>query len=159
MKHLALTAAFFANCMPSMANTLVGFGDMEDIIALLGVILSLGMPIIIVLIVLWFNYKKKKMKYEVISQALASGKELPAEFYTEKDKSILTKEVLSKGIKNSCLGIGLTIMLWFMSGDMKVPSVGILIFFIGLGQIITAYATREKKKNINTPTDNHSFIE
>ena len=90
---------------------------------------------------------------KAIAPALAAGKDLPKEFFVEPSKNSDPTAVLSKGIKNACLGIGLAIMIWFMTEEMGIASIGILIFFIGIGQVITAYATREKEESKNEPSN------
>ena len=64
--------------------------------------------------------------------------------------------------KNAFLGIGMAIMLWCFTEDQGVTSVGILILCIGLGQIVIAIATRDKKEVNNlesTNTNNYTDIE
>ena len=153
MKQLVLSAALLACSLPTMANSFLGNVDIEDLMGLIGVLLLFSSPIVIVAIILGYRHKEKKAKYQIISEALAAGKELPKEFFVEASKSTDTKVVLSKGIKNACLGIGLAIMLWFITEEMGIASIGILIFFIGIGQVITAYATREKEENKNEPSN------
>ena len=149
MKKTALFVALLACSLPSMAQHTLNFNGMDEIIPLLGIVMVFGMPVVIMFFILWFNYKNKKAKYQVISEALASGKELPAEFYTEKNPSNGHKEVLTKGIKNVFLGIGLGVFLWVLTEEGGIASIGFLIFCIGMGQIVIAYATRSKS------TDNH----
>ena len=153
MKQLALSAALLACSLPTMANSFLGNVDIEDLIGLIAVLLLFSTPIIIVAITFWFNHRNKKAKYQVISEALAAGKDLPKEFFVEPSKNSDPTAVLSKGIKNACLGIGLAIMIWFMTEEMGIASIGILIFFIGIGQVITAYATREKEEGKNEPSN------
>ena len=154
MKQLALSAALLAGSLPSMANSFCDIDmDVDDLAGFIIVLLLFSSPIIITALILGFRHKNKKAKYKIISEALAAGKDLPKEFFVDPSKSTDTKVVLSKGIKNACLGIGLTIMLWCINEDRGIASIGILIFFIGIGQVITAYATREKEENKNEPTN------
>ena len=149
MKKTALFVALLACSLPSMAHPPFNFNGMDEFIPALSIIMVFGMPVVIMFFILWFNYKNKKAKYQIISEALASGKELPAEFYAEKSPSNGHVEVLTKGIKNVFLGIGLGVFLWILTGEGGIASIGFLIFCIGLGQIVIAYATRSK----NTDND------
>ena len=112
--------------------------------------LLFGLPMFIVFMILWFGYKNKKAKYKLASQALASGQAIPRELFQDQSKSEQNKDILSKGIKNAFLGIGLAIMLWCFTENTGVASIGILILCIGLGQIVVAFATRDKNTNNST---------
>ncbi len=137
-----------------MANSFADINmDIDDLAGFIVLLLLFSSPIVITALILGFRHKNKKAKYQIISEALAAGKELPKEFFVEASKNTDTKVVLSKGIKNACLGIGLAIMLWFITEEMGIASIGILEFFIGIGQVITAYATREKEENKNEPSN------
>lgn len=149
MKKTALFVALLACSLPSMAHPPLNFNGMDEFLPFLAIVMVFGMPVVIIFFILWFNYKNKKARYQIISEALASGKELPAEFYDEKSPSNGHKEVLTKGIKNVFLGIGLGVFLWVMTEEGGIASIGFLIFCIGMGQIVIAYATRSKS------TDNH----
>ena len=154
MKQLVLSAALLACSLPTMANSFADINmDIDDLAGFIVLLLLFSSPIVITALILGFRHKEKKAKYQIISEALAAGKELPKEFFVEASKNTDTKVVLSKGIKNACLGIGLTIMLWCITEERGIASIGILIFFIGIGQVITAYATREKEENKNEPTN------
>ena len=154
MKQLVLSAALLACSLPTMANSFADINmDIDDLAGFIVLLLLFSSPIVITALILGYRHKEKKAKYQIISEALAAGKELPKEFFVEASKNTDTKVVLSKGIKNACLGIGLAIMLWFITEEMGIVSIGILIFFIGIGQVITAYATREKEENKNEPTN------
>ena len=154
MKQLVLSAALLACSLPTMAKSFADINmDIDDLAGFIVLLLLFSSPIVITALILGFRHKNKKAKYKIISEALTAGKDLPKEFFVDPSKSTDTKVVLSKGIKNACLGIGLTIMLWCITEERGIASIGILIFFIGIGQVITAYATREKEENKNEPTN------
>ena len=154
MKQLVLSAALLACSLPTMAKSFADINmDIDDLAGFIVLLLLFSSPIVITALILWFRHKNKKAKYKIISEALAAGKDLPKEFFEDPSKSTDTKVVLSKGIKNACLGIGLTIMLWCITEERGTASIGILEFFIGIGQVITAYATREKEENKNEPSN------
>lgn len=58
------------------------FGDdaPETIIALTAIILTLGLPAMLIFIIFYFRYKNRKAKYRLAEQALAAGQQLPPEF-------------------------------------------------------------------------------
>ena len=150
MKHVTLTAlAFMASTLPSMAGNIYLGKLEEEHIAALGIIMVFGLPIFIVALVLYFGYKNKQAKYKLASEALAAGKEIPQELFrgnVKKDND----DTLRKGIKNVFLGIGIGVFLWVLTSEEGIAAIGFLIFCIGLGQVVTAYATRPKETNTNT---------
>ena len=150
MKHVTLTAlAFMASTLPGMAGNIYLGNLEEEHIAALGIIMVFGLPIFIVALVLYFGYKNKQAKYKLASEALAAGKEIPQELFrgnVKKDND----DTLRKGIKNVFLGIGLGVFLWVLTSEEGIAAIGFLIFCIGLGQVVTAYATRPKETNTST---------
>ena len=153
MKHVTLTAlAFMSSTLPGMAGSIY-FGKLEEEhIAALSIIMIFGLPIFIVALVLYFGYKNKQAKYKLASEALAAGKEIPQELFrgnVKKDND----DILRKGIKNVFLGIGLGVFLWVLTSEEGIAAIGFLIFCIGLGQVVTAYATRPKETNTGTDID------
>jgi len=150
MKHVTLTAlAFMASTLPGMAGNIYLGKLEEEHIAALGIIMVFGLPIFIVALVLYFGYKNKQAKYKLASEALAAGKEIPQELFrgnVKKDND----DTLRKGIKNVFLGIGIGVFLWVLTSEEGIAAIGFLIFCIGLGQVVTAYATRPKETNTST---------
>ena len=116
-------------------------------IALVAIIMIFGLPIFVLLLALWFRYKNKQAKYRLAAEALAQGREIPKEFYKEESAKGQNSEVLGKGIRNICLGIGLGVFLWMMTDEEGIAAIGFLIFCMGVGQVITAYATRPQNND------------
>lgn len=153
MKHLALTAiALLANTLPGMASH-VSFGELDgSYIAALSIIMIFGLPIFIVAILLYFSYKNKQAKYKLASEALAAGKEVPENLFKNNPQKE-NVDVLQKGIKNVFLGIGLGVFLWVLTEEKGIAAIGFLIFCIGIGQVVIAYATRPKGTDTHSDTD------
>ena len=150
MKHVTLTAlAFIASTLPGMAGNIYLGKLEEEHIAALGIIMVFGLPIFIVALVLYFGYKNKQAKYKLASEALAAGKEIPENLFKANPKKE-NNDTLTKGIKNVFLGIGLGVFLWVLTSEEGIAAIGFLIFCIGLGQVVTAYATRPKETNTST---------
>lgn len=114
----------------------------ETLVALTAIVFSLGMPLLIVIAVLYFRHKNRKAQYRLVEQALAAGQPLPEDFFRRTD----TTDIHAKGIKNICTGAGLCLFLWFLTGKFNVASIGLLIMFTGFGQLIIYY-TRPRKKD------------
>lgn len=153
MKHLALiVSTFMASTLPGMANNInIGGSIDEEHIAALAIIMIFGLPVFIVALLLYFGYKNKQAKYRLASEALAAGKEIPQELFKGNGNAQAKNEdTLKKGIKNVFLGIGIGVFLWVLTYEEGIAAIGFLIFCIGSGQVVTAYATRPKETNTST---------
>lgn len=106
------------------------------------VFLILGFPIIVILIILYFRNKNRKRKYLLLQQALANGQPLPKETF----KEITVPDNRVKGFKNIALGIGLFIFLWAATGEFGLACIGLLIMFIGFGQLAIYYTRPDRDK-------------
>ena len=153
MKHLALSAiALSTSTLPGMASH-VSFGELDgSYIAALSIIMIFGLPVFIVAILLYFSYKNKQAKYKLASEALAAGKEVPENLFKNNPQKE-NVDVLQKGIKNVFLGIGLGVFLWVLTEERGIAAIGFLIFCIGMGQVVIAYATRPKGTDTHSDTD------
>lgn len=119
-------------------------------IALVSIIICCGLPLFIVAIVLWFRYKNKQAKYKLAAEALAAGQTIPKELFNEPEEQ--NRNVLSKGIKNIFLGIGLGVFFWILTGEEGLAAIGFLIFCMGLGQVLIAYTTSPRTKKEDRTT-------
>ena len=61
------------------------FGDKapETVIAMTAIIFVFGLPALLIFIIFYFRYKNRKAKYRLAEQALASGQQLPPDFFKE----------------------------------------------------------------------------
>ena len=112
------------------------------LLELLLILTCVGLPFFILAMVLWFRYKNRQAKYKLAAEALAAGHPIPAELLNTPEKQHQT--ILTKGIKNCCLGIGLGVFFWMSVEEEGVAAIGFLIFCMGVGQILIAYATRPR---------------
>ncbi len=111
-------------------------------ISIITIISIFALPAIIIFLVLNYRSKKRKERYQVIEKAIESGQPLPEEFMEktkEEDDAIRVK-----GIKNIFLGLGLAIFFYAMSGAIFLASIGLLIMFNGIGQLVIFY-TRPRR--------------
>lgn len=116
------------------------------VIPIVAIVCVFGLPVFIVFIAFYFKHKNKKAKYRLAEQALAAGQPIPQEFFDEK----AGRSILQKGITNAFTGIGLFIFLWAISEEFSMGCIGLLIMFMGFGQIVIHY-TSNKKENTKKP--------
>lgn len=126
-----------------MANQGITLSAIVSVIAILSIF---GLPMFIIAMVLWFRYKKKQARYRLAAEALAQGKDIPKGLFPNENTP---ENVLTKGIKNIFLGIGLGVFLNILTGEESIAAIGFLIFCVGLGQVVIAYVTRPKQTDKN----------
>lgn len=131
--------------------------DAAMAIPIIAIICTFGLPAIIVFIAFYFKYKNRKAKYRLAEQALAAGQPIPEDFFKGKVES----GTLQKGITNTFTGIGLFIFLWAITGEFSIGCIGLLVMFMGLGQVVIHYTQENKKNNKNDRynDDNNISIE
>lgn len=122
------------------------------IVPIVAIVFVFGLPALLIFIIFYFRYKNRKAKYRLAEQALASGQQLPPEFFEGMEK----QDLRSKGIKNIFLGIGLFIFLWAITENFGLGCIGLLIMFTGFGQLVTYYTRPENRPDIHIERDETS---
>lgn len=115
----------------------------DTIITVTAIVFVFGLPLFIVFIVFFFRYKNRKARYRLAEQALASGQQLPENFF----KEAAAADIRSKGINNIFVGIGLFIFLWAITGEFGLGCIGLLIMFTGFGQLVIHYSQQKKTED------------
>ena len=111
-------------------------------IAVTAIVFVFGLPLLIIFVVFFFRYKNRKAKYRLAEQALASGQQLPENFF----KEAAATDIRSKGINNIFVGIGLFIFLWAITGEFGLGCIGLLVMFTGFGQLVIFYGQQKKNE-------------
>ena len=111
-------------------------------IAVTAIVFVFGLPLLIIFVVFFFRYKNRKAKYRLAEQALASGQQLPENFF----KETAATDIRSKGINNIFVGIGLFIFLWAITGEFGLGCIGLLVMFTGFGQLVIFYSQQKKNE-------------
>ena len=114
----------------------------ETVIAVTAIVFVFGLPLLIIFVVFFFRYKNRKAKYRLAEQALASGQQLPENFF----KETAATDIRSKGINNIFVGIGLFIFLWAITGEFGLGCIGLLVMFTGFGQLVIFYSQQKKNE-------------
>ena len=127
--------------------------DVGILIPILGVL----MPVLIVLVVFYFSSKEKKYKYDALIEASKNIKD------TEEVKGLLESFKKAKksntdyrktGLVTIFTGVGLAAFGYYgVKGDM-VFGVGLLVMFIGVGQMIAGYVYPNQPDEINNAVEN-----
>lgn len=96
---------------------------------------------LVVVAVLYYAHQQKKIKLKMIETLASSQQPIPENLLgsvANAEGICCGKGPISyaPGIRQCCLGIGLAIFLGVMMGGLGI-GIGVLIFFIGLGKVIT----------------------
>lgn len=107
----------------------------EAFIAFVAILAVFGALLLIVLVALFFHHKNRQAKYRLAEQALAAGHPLPAGFFEQAG----VYDIRSRGIRNIFFGIGLGILLWTLTGELWLASIGLFVMLTGCGQVVIYY--------------------
>ncbi len=116
------------------------FMGMFFVLAVLIIIFVIS-PIVIIGLILWFIYKNRKNRMRLAEMAMQNGQPIPNDLMPKAEEA--PGDVRQKGIRQVCLGIGLTFLLGWAAGKVGA-GIGILILCIGLGNLFIA---RSSNKN------------
>jgi len=119
-------------------------------------IIAVSIPVLIVLIVFYFSSKEKKYKYDALIEATKNIKD------TEDVKGLL--ESFKKGKKSNTdyrktglvtmfTGVGLAFFGNYGLRNDVVMGVGLLVMFIGVGQMIAGYVYPNQADEINNAVE------
>jgi len=120
-------------------------------------IIAVSIPVLIVLIVFYFSSKEKKYKYDALIEATKNIED------TEDVKGLL--ESFKKGKKSNTdyrktglvtmfTGVGLAFFGNYGLRNDVVMGVGLLVMFIGVGQMIAGYVYPNQPDEINNAVEN-----
>jgi len=100
------------------------------------------MIIALVVIIYYYKRKREKAKYDLMEKAIASGKDIPIDFFATMTQP---KDYMQRGIIYVAASVGIFLFLFFVV-DKEFSTVACIPFFIGLGQIIIHLMNQKEKK-------------
>lgn len=128
-------------------------------IAIIAIISFFFGPVILVAIILYFIYKRKKQRDQVVIAAINKGVEIPAGYggsYSRSASSSSTSEaprsyksapadqsMMHNGIKNISVGLGLVILSFYLHLGI-LGGIGWMVVIYGVGKLAIAYLSGEK---------------
>jgi hypothetical protein len=110
----------------------IGFG--ETVVALTAISLTLGLPIIILLVVFIFAQKKRRQMMELANMYIQADQPMPQHIMTEFGTGMSADKRLRSGIQMLLLGIAATAILGTLAGEEAV--LGFIPIAIGLARIL-----------------------
>ena len=127
----------FINSLPTLQIDLFDVGEMELLISL-GIVL---LPVLIVLIVFVYESKQKKYKYDALIKVSKNvkGSEEISDLLKSFKENKSNKDLRRTGLVTLFTGIGLAALGKFGLSLDILFGVGLLVMFIGIGQMIAGY--------------------
>ncbi len=107
----------------------------DMLIAMTAITLIFGSPLLIVAVVLYANYRKKRLVHDTISQYVSSGKDVPAEVMSSLQAEVTPKSSLRKGLVMTGAGLGI-IACFVVMGKNGAAALGLIPLFIGFAQLL-----------------------
>ena len=125
--------------------------EFMDSLGVLIPIFAILMPVFIVLIALFYESRNKKNKYDAIievSKNIKDGEEIQELLESLKEKKSST-DLRRTGLITIFTGIGLSLLGYYGLGIDVVFGAGLLVAFIGIGQMIAGYVYPNQPDEIN----------
>lgn len=122
-------------------------GPGETLIAIVAITFSLGMPIIIIGIVSYASYRKKKLIYQTISEYASSGRDVPPEILkliTSGDENQLHGGMIMTGV-----GVGVIVLALVIDAEPLI-GIGAILLCIGLAKLLIWKLDKKKEQAPNT---------
>lgn len=102
----------------------------------LGSLMGVILPIVCVIAVLVYSYKKRKAKYRLAEKILESGQPLPESLNGVLGDAERQTDLYSRGIKNVCLGVALSLFLYFITDEIGIACIGLFVVANGVSQLL-----------------------
>ena len=113
----------------------------EVAVAVTAIIFSLGLPIIILLVVLFYANRKRKQKMELINQFINADQPVPDQLINEFNTG--SGDPLRSGLQ--LVGVGLGIALFFLVlGEPEPAGIGLIPFGLGAARLIYWKVNKDK---------------
>ena len=108
-----------------------------DPIAKMGIVATFGTPILIVLIICFFDTRNKALMFGTIDKAIEAGTEIPPSVLQAIEKPAKQISSLKRGLVWCGLGIGV-LVAWSLFRNFNEASLGFIPLFVGIAYLISA---------------------
>lgn len=115
----------------------------ETLVAIMGMIVTFGLPVLLVAIILWFKHRKLRMTHETIARLAEKGLPVPPELLTPSPGRS-PNIALRGGLVLMALGIALTLFFLEVQGPW---SIGLIPGLMGLALVIAWSIERREDRS------------
>ena len=143
----------FMNSLSPLQIDLFDLGEMALLIPILGILL----PVLIILIVFVYESKQKKYKYNAlieVSKNVKDSEEISNLLKSFKENKS-NKDLRRTGLVTLFTGVGLAALGEFGLRLDILFGVGLLVMFIGIGQMIAGYVYPNQPDEITDVVENY----
>ena len=118
----------------------------EALVAMLGMVVSFGLPVLLVGMILWFKQRKLRMIHETVLRLAEKGLPVPPELLVPPSNR-------RAGLRGGLVLVGLGVALSVFLEEVGAPwSIGLIPGLMGLGLLIAAWVeSRSDGRPINPP--------
>ena len=110
-------------------------GPGKIILAVVALLLTFGLPFLIIALILYYKYRKRRQRDILIAKFIDAGKEVPVEMLVSPGAAGATSGNLERGIMLMGIGTGLFLFLGMLI-DWGVASVALIPLFIGVARVV-----------------------
>jgi hypothetical protein len=119
----------------------------ETLVAIMGMIVTFGLPVLLVAIILWFKHRKLRMTHETIARLAERGLPVPPELLSPPPPGRSRSVALRGGLVLVALGLALMAFFQQVQGPW---SIGLIPGLMGLALVI-AWAIERREDKANPP--------
>jgi hypothetical protein len=121
-------------------------GDIGSTLVSIGVpAIIFGFVLVIVIGAFYAGYLETKQKQETLRLAIEKGVSIPPELVAGLEGRKNPDRDLRRGIRQIFIGIGLGVLLWFVSPYRNVWAVGAMLVIFGIGHVVAWALTRRSE--------------
>ena len=117
----------------------------ESLVAIIGMVVTFGLPVLLVALILWFKHRKLRMTHETIMRLAEKGLPVPPELIAPPPRA--QSAALRGGLVLVAMGIGFGVLFEEMHGPW---SVGLIPGLMGVALLI-AWAIERREARTNSP--------
>ena len=111
-------------------------GFFDAIVAIVAISFTLGLPIIVIAIILYYKHRKRRQRDALIEKFINSGKDVPAELLASWELHLdEPNKILHQGIKLVAISLGLYLFLHFFIGA-DIALIATVPLFLGIARLI-----------------------
>lgn len=116
-----------------------GIGIFEAIVAIVAICLTLGLPVIILIVALVSAQRKRRQMMTLINSYIEADRPVPEHVLSEFSGSPTGKKQLKSGINIFVIGVGIALFFGIISGDWSVSALGFIPMAIGAARLFNWY--------------------
>ena len=111
-------------------------GFFDAIVAIVAISFTLGLPIIVIAIILYYKHRKRRQRDALMEKFINSGKDVPAELLASWELHLdEPNKILHQGIKLVAISLGLYLFLHVFIGA-DVALIAAIPLFLGIARLI-----------------------